>query len=137
MGQRAITPSALDSYRDDWHMSPGVISNDLLFLTGMTGHRSEGASTDAEEQIRDVFEKVESVLEQAGLDMSRLVEMTTYHVDIHDHIEVFRQVRDEFVTEPYPAWTAIGVSELISEDAIVEMRVIADATDAPDEEGDS
>ena len=31
----------------------------------------------------------------------------------------------EFVAAPYPAWTAIGVSELITEGTIVEIRLIA------------
>jgi hypothetical protein len=34
-------------------------------------------------------------------------------------------VKDEFMFEPYAAWTAIGVSELISEVALVEIRAIA------------
>lgn len=109
-------------------MSPGLESNGLLFLTGMTGYRDEGASTDAEQQIRNAFEKVQNVLVEAGLDMSRLIEMTTYHVGIADHIDIFRRVRDEFVTEPYPAWTAIEVTGLITKGTFVEIRVIADAT---------
>jgi len=34
-------------------------------------------------------------------------------------------VKDEYVSSPYPAWTAIGVTELITEGTIVEVRVIA------------
>ncbi|WP_420451744.1 hypothetical protein [Ilumatobacter sp.] len=52
------------------------------------------------------------------------------HVDMHDHIETFRRVRDEFITEPYPAWTAIEVTGRITEGTIVEIRAVADA--APD-----
>ncbi len=49
---------------------------------------------------------------------------------MHDHIETFRRVRDEFITEPYPAWTAIEVTGRITEGTIVEIRAVADA--APD-----
>lgn len=128
MAAHAFTPSSLSDYRDEWHMSPGVESNGLLFLTGMTGHREQGASSDAETQIREAFGKIESVLTEAGLKMSDLVEMTTYHVGMAEHIETFRRVRDEFVVEPYPAWTAIEVIGLIDEGTIVEIRVIADAS---------
>jgi enamine deaminase RidA (YjgF/YER057c/UK114 family) len=34
-------------------------------------------------------------------------------------------VKDEFISPPYPAWTAIGVSELITEGVLIEIRVIA------------
>jgi enamine deaminase RidA (YjgF/YER057c/UK114 family) len=127
MARRSITPPELSAYQTGWHMSPGIESNGLLFLTGMTGHRPNGASPDPETQIRDAFAKVESVLNEAGLDTSHIVEMTSYHVGIHDHIDTFRRVRDDFIAEPYPAWTAIAVTGLISEGTIVEIRIVADA----------
>jgi enamine deaminase RidA (YjgF/YER057c/UK114 family) len=128
MPRVGITPPELADYRDEWHMCPGIESNGLLFLTGMTGHRPEGASPDPETQIREAFGRVDAVLGAAGLDSSRVVEMTSYHVGMADHIDIFRRVRDEFVAEPYPAWTAIEVTGLISEGTIVEIRVVAETT---------
>jgi enamine deaminase RidA (YjgF/YER057c/UK114 family) len=37
----------------------------------------------------------------------------------------FVKVKDEFIAEPYPAWTAIGVSELLTDGALAEIRAIA------------
>jgi enamine deaminase RidA (YjgF/YER057c/UK114 family) len=34
-------------------------------------------------------------------------------------------VKDRHIFAPYPAWSAMGVSELITEGALVEIRVIA------------
>jgi enamine deaminase RidA (YjgF/YER057c/UK114 family) len=62
---------------------------------------------------------------QAGLEVCDIVEITTYHVDLKRHLSAFMKVKDEFISEPYPAWTAIGVSELISEGALVGIRAIA------------
>jgi len=109
-------------------MSPGVRSNGLLFLTGMTGSRPDGPPGDVEEQIRLAFERVDSVLREAGLDRSRIVEMTTYHVGLRDQLDLFRGIRDEYVVEPYPAWTAIDVAGLVTEGTVVEIRVVADAS---------
>ena len=110
-------------------MSPGVLCNDLLFLTGMTGHRSDGTfADDPEEQIREVFGKIASVLTEAGLSMSDIVEMTSYHVGIARHIDAFRAIRAEFVDDPYPAWTAIEVAGFVTPGAVVEVRVVADAS---------
>jgi enamine deaminase RidA (YjgF/YER057c/UK114 family) len=128
MEQKNVVPSELETYYQDWHMSPGRIAGGLLYMTGMTGHRPDGTfANDAEDEIRDAFDKIDSVLRKAGLDWTDLVEMTSYHVEIQEHIEVFRRVRDEYVREPYPAWTAIEVEGLISP-AIVEIRAIADAS---------
>ena len=54
-----------------------------------------------------------------------VVEMTTYHVELRKHLNAFIKIKDEFVRTPYPAWTAIGVTELITEGTLLEIRVIA------------
>jgi enamine deaminase RidA (YjgF/YER057c/UK114 family) len=54
-----------------------------------------------------------------------MVEMTTYHVGLRKHLSAFINVKDEFVRTPYPAWTAIGVTELITEGTLLEIRLIA------------
>ena len=129
MSSQSVTPDNLRRLRDDWHMSPGLATNGLLFLTGMTGSRSDGTcASEPAQQIREAFAKVADVLAEAGLDHSHVVEMTSYHVGIHDHLDLFRSIRDEFVTEPYPAWTAIEVVGFIPRDAIVELRVVADCS---------
>lgn len=38
---------------------------------------------------------------------------------------VFMAVRDRYLMAPYPAWTAIGVAELIVPGGLVELRAIA------------
>ena len=129
IGRQGITPQQLTYYRDEWKMSPAILSNGLLFLTGMTGTQRDGAvATDAEEQIRDAFAKVHDVLTEAGLAPDDIVEMTSYHVGISDHLEVFRRIRAEQLAEPYPAWTATEVSGFITPKVIVELRVVADAS---------
>jgi enamine deaminase RidA (YjgF/YER057c/UK114 family) len=128
MNRRSIIPSEMRSiYYDDWKMSPGIICNGLLFLTGMTGAQPDDSiAEDPEQQIRDAFAKVSAVLHTAGLDTSHIIEMTTYHVGISEHIDTFKKVRDELIAEPYPAWTAIEVSGFITPGTIVEIRVIAE-----------
>ncbi len=128
MTAKAIIPDDLKSYYDDWHMSPGLVCDGFVFFTGFTGTRADGGlSSDPETQIRDAFAKVQSVLEAGGIGFGHLVEMTSYHVGLRDHLDIFKSVRDSFVVEPYPAWTAIEVAGFVREGAIVEIRVIARA----------
>lgn len=126
MKSQAIIPAELQSYYDDWHMSPGLLCDGFVFFTGFTGTRADGVlSSDPEQQIRDAFAKVRSVLDAGGMTFANVVEMTSYHVGLRDHLELFQKVRDEHVTEPYPAWTAIEVAGFVREGAIVEIRIIA------------
>jgi enamine deaminase RidA (YjgF/YER057c/UK114 family) len=125
MSARAIIPAELQGYHDDWHMSPGVEHNGVVYFTGMTATRNGAVANDPETQIREAFRKVGLVLEEAGLGFGDLLEMTTYHVGLRGHLDLFRSIRAEHVKEPYPAWTAIEVSGFATEGVIVEIRVIA------------
>jgi enamine deaminase RidA (YjgF/YER057c/UK114 family) len=51
--------------------------------------------------------------------------MTTFHIGMREHIALFSQVRSQFIKEPYPAWTAVGTTELALPGALVEIRVNA------------
>lgn len=126
MKREAIIPKELQAFHDDWKASPGHLSGDHVFLTGFTGANADGSvSPDPETQIRTAFAKIGYVLREADLDFGALVEMTTYHVGLKSHIELFKSVRGEYVQEPYPAWTAIEVAGFVREGAIVEIRAIA------------
>jgi len=95
-------------------------------LSGITGvHPDLSLSDDPETQFRDTFKFVATHLETAGLHFGHMVEMTTYHVELRKHLNAFIKIKDEFVRTPYPAWTAIGVTELITEGTMLEIRVIA------------
>ena len=75
--------------------------------------------------MRNAFEKIGFILRDADLTFRSIVEMTTYHVGLRGHFDLFNSIRLEYVEEPYPAWTAVEVAGLRREGAIIEIRVIA------------
>lgn len=126
MLRKSISPPALQSYYDDWRFSPGFAADNILFLSGFTGVAPDGSlSRDPESQFEQAFATAALVLAEARLDFSHVVEMTSYHVGLREHLTLFRKVRARYVVEPYPAWTAIGVAELAVEGALVEVRITA------------
>lgn len=113
-------------YPQDWHFSPVLMSGDFAFFSGQTGTRPDGTlASDPEQQFRDAFGFLAANLSAAELDFHDIVEMTTYHVDLRQHLASFIKVKDELIHPPYPAWTAIGVTELVTPGTLVEIRVIA------------
>src|SRR5439155_18108304 len=60
-----------------------------------------------------------------GSDLGRRLAMTTYHVGLQSQIQAFVEIRNEFVREPYPAWTGVGVTELYA-GAVVEISLVAE-----------
>ena len=124
---KALYPAGSQTSANAIKVSPGVVSDNHLFVTGMTGSRADGTMPDdLEEQFRNAFNKIGMVLSEAGLGFDSIVEMTSYHLGINDHFDLFNSVRSEFVSQPYPAWTAIEVAGLRRPGAVVEIRVVAE-----------
>lgn len=106
--------------------SHGVRADGLVLFSGVTGTQPDGSvSVDPRTQFEAAFIHLGFYLREAGLGFEHVAEITTYHVGLRHHFDCFLEVKDRFLREPYPAWTAIGVSELITEGALVEIRAIA------------
>jgi enamine deaminase RidA (YjgF/YER057c/UK114 family) len=146
-----VVPPGLQGVYDTWHFAPAVIKNGMIYCSGIIGTSPDGnpisasafdganvtledggaalsdimAIRDPEAQFEAAFEGVKSVLTAAGAGLEDIVEMTTYHVNIAEHMPVFMAVKDRYIKEPYPAWTAVGVSELVIPCGLMELRVIA------------
>jgi len=148
-----IIPPALQSTYDNWHFAPAVRSNGHIFVSGIIGTSPDGerpstalsgaehsaatsdqittlvAVRDPEAQFDTAFEALRMILRHAGADLSDVVEMTTYHVDMATHMAAFTRSKDRYITPPYPAWTAIGVSELLVPGGLMEIRAVARVPD--------
>ena len=53
--------------------------------------------------------------------------MTTNHIGLRGHFELFQSVRINYLKKPYPAWTAVEVevAGLRREDAVVKVNLVA------------
>jgi len=124
--KQELYPEGAPAYYHEWGFSPAVESGGFVFISGCTGTMEDGTVPDGiEEQTKQAFAKIAKCLDQAGLGFSAVVEMTTYHVGMGSLLDRFIEAKKSYFTKPYPAWTAIGVTELASEGAIIEIRVIA------------
>ncbi len=124
--QQVIYPETAEGYYKDWKFSPAIKSNGFVFVSGCTGTLADGTVPDGiSAQTRQAFRKIKSSLDECKLLFSDIVEMTSYHIDLNQNLTEFRIAKDEFIIEPFPAWTAIGVSELASPGALIEIRVTA------------
>lgn len=121
-----VNPASMKGYYDDFHFAAAARSADLLLCSGQLGTGHDGAVIeDPEAQFVAAFEHVGTVLAEAGLDFDDVLEITTFHVGLRDHLATFVSVKDRFMPAPYSAWTAIGVSQLALPGALVEIRATA------------
>ncbi|MFI9271496.1 Rid family hydrolase [Kitasatospora sp. NPDC052896] len=111
--------------------SAAVRAHGLLFIAGTIGRRADGIIADTiEEQTEIAIRRIEEILRLENLDMSALVDVTSYHVDIHQHMPGFLEAKQRLIKAPFPTWSLIGVSALASPGLLVEIRATAAYPDA-------
>ena len=121
-----VLPDSMKAGYENFHFAPAQINNGILYASGQIGTgQGGGVPESAEEEFRNAWQSVGAILEAANMDYSNIFEFTSYHVGLQEHIGTFMKVKDEFLSEPYPAWTAIGITELAIPGARVEIRVQA------------
>ncbi|MEO4044211.1 Rid family hydrolase [Hoeflea sp. CAU 1731] len=154
--RKTIIPDALREVHDTWHFAPAVVARGMIYCSGIIGTSPDGkapgkaalegarttlddggakpvaalqAVRDPKAQFETAFEALASILGEAGAGLADIIELTSYHVDLDRHMETFVEVRDAYLSPPWPAWTAIGVKDLIVPGGLVELRAVALAPD--------
>jgi len=64
-----------------------------------------------EEQTHQVFRNMKAVCEAAGATLQQLVKLTVFLTDFANYTQI-NSVMEEYIAEPFPARSAIGVASL-------------------------
>jgi enamine deaminase RidA (YjgF/YER057c/UK114 family) len=120
-----VTDSGQFMY-DNFHFSEATRSNGFLLCSGIIGTGDKGkVPDDIKEEFRNAWTGIGKLLASCDLGFADIVEYTSYHVGLQATMGDFMAVRDEFLSEPWPAWTAIGITELAVPGAHAEIRITA------------
>lgn len=121
-----IVPDAWRGAYESLHYAPAVRAGDMLILSGVVaGLAPNETEADQSAAFARAFDAIETVLTEAGADWDDVVEIITYHTDLPAQIEDFGAVKDRYIKEPYPAWTAIDIDRLYPDRGIVEIKITA------------
>ena len=112
-------PSAIGPY------SQAIFAGSYVFVSGQIGMTPEGEIVDetAAGQTHQALEDIGAILDEAGLDFSRVVKSSVLLKDINDYDEV-NDVYKDYFPAPAPARAAFQVAAL-PKNALVEIEVIA------------
>ena len=102
-----------------------VVKDDWCFVSGVTGFDYETMKIPdtIEDQTRQIFATIESVLNEAAFDMSDIVRVR-YIITDTSHLAAIGPVLTEFLGEIRPAATMI-VAGLIDPAMLIEVEVTA------------
>jgi reactive intermediate/imine deaminase len=101
-------PAAIGTY------SQAVKAGSTVYLSGqipLVPSSMEMVSDDFAEQAVQVFENLKAVCTAAGGDMSHLVKVNIFLIDL-GHFATVNEIMARYFKQPYPARAAIGVSQL-------------------------
>lgn len=120
------TPSTQAMY-DTFHFAQATRVGGTIWVSGQTGidPATMTPADGMDAQARLAFEGVRTVLEAAGSTMADIVELTTFHTDLRGGIGAFAKVKDEYLPDRYPSWTAVGAAQLALPELLVEIRAVA------------
>jgi len=125
--ERIAAPNNQAAY-ELWGYAPATRAQGLVFVSGQVGLTEAGeVPADPETQVTLAFENLKAVLGAAGCGFEDLLEITSFHVDMHKHIAVVQAVKARYIHPPFTAWTAVGVSDLAVPGLIFEIRAVAKA----------
>ncbi len=120
-----INPKGSESIYQSMQFSQAVKFKDTIWVSGQVGVDDNFiVGKDIKEQAQMAFQNLENVLKEAGSGLKEIVELVTYHTSMKE-IGEFSKVKAKFITENYPAWTAVGVTELVLPNLLVEIKATA------------
>ncbi len=122
-----VIPEGMEAYYEDYKFAPAVRAGDLLIVSGQLGSDADGAlPPDPVAQMRNAFGAIDQILQSQGLGFNSVISLDSFHVgDVHEAFLRMIEAKAEFIPEPHPAWTAVGVNGLALPEALVEIKVTA------------
>lgn len=126
MQRTLINPKETERLYDRMHHSQAVRVGDTIWVSGQVGIDDQLQPVEGvEAQARLAFENLKRVLYAAGESLADVVELSTFHIDLRGEMGAFLRVKDAYLPSDYPAWTAVGVTQLALEALRIEVRAVA------------
>jgi enamine deaminase RidA (YjgF/YER057c/UK114 family) len=97
-----------------------------LWLAGHTGTVDEigAALSKFDDQVRQTFKNIEATLKCAGGQLSDMVTMTVYILDVR-HGDRFVELRREILTKDFPASALVTVAGFARPEIQIEITPVA------------
>ncbi|AKA06301.1 endoribonuclease L-PSP [Streptomyces noursei ZPM] len=119
----ATTPDWYEPYK----ISQAIKAGGLIHVSGQAGidERGRTVADDFLTQGRQAFANVQRVLAEAGASLADVVKVGIFVTDMAADLGHVIALREEFLSEPYPADTLLEVASLAQPEWRIEVEVTA------------
>lgn len=103
--------------------SDAVVHGDTIYLSGVVAAPQQGETTLVPAYER-AFARMDATLKRLGASWDDVLVFDTFHVGpMAAQLDDLVTVRSRYIKAPFPAWTAVGVTELYEPTAVTEIRL--------------
>lgn len=135
-GEVTIPDEDSERSHDEWRYAAARRVGDTIYVSGVIVNRRKNEGTDVASfkvAARRALTRLTTILEAAGTDWEHVAMINSFHVwtgpnfsgTRDEQFQAFEDVMGGFTKSPYPAWTAVGTTGLLSDGGIIEIQLIA------------
>jgi 2-aminomuconate deaminase len=111
----------------------------LIFVSGVSSRRHDNThegvriggdgsvELDIREQTRAVIENIREILHAAGADLTNVIDVTVFLVDMKDYAGMNEVYNEFFSAETGPSRTTVAVHQLPHPNLLIEIKAVAAA----------
>jgi 2-iminobutanoate/2-iminopropanoate deaminase len=127
MEKKYLQPTNVPKPAGDYSQGLMVKGGTLVVISGQVAWDAQGnlvGKDDLAAQTKQVFENLKNMLASAGATFSDVVKLGIFLKNRED-FAVFKGIRAQYLTAPYPPTTLLVVKELAREEWLLEVEVMA------------
>jgi enamine deaminase RidA (YjgF/YER057c/UK114 family) len=103
--------------------SDAVVHGDTIYLSGVVASPRKGEMGLAPAYER-AFAQLDATLKRLGATWDDVIVFDTFHAGpMAAQLDALVPVKNRYIKAPFPAWTAVGVTELYEPTAVTEIKL--------------
>lgn len=103
--------------------SDAVVHGDTIYLSGVVAAPREG-ETSLVPAYERAFARLDATLKRLGASWDDVLVFDTFHAGkMSAQLDDLVTVKNRYIKAPFPAWTAVGVTELYEPTAVTEIKL--------------
>jgi enamine deaminase RidA (YjgF/YER057c/UK114 family) len=104
--------------------SDAVVHGDTISLSGVVAAPMAG-ETDRAPAYERAFARLDATIKWLGASWDDVLVFDTFHAgtNMAAQLDALVPVKNRYITAPFPAWTAVGVTELYEPTAVTEIKL--------------
>jgi enamine deaminase RidA (YjgF/YER057c/UK114 family) len=111
------------AFQERYGFADAVVHGDTIHLSGVVAGPAPGEDS-LEPGYERAFARLDAIIKRLGASWDDVLVFDTFHKgSVSEQVEALLPVKNRYIKAPFPAWTAVGVTELYSPEAVTEIKL--------------